>query len=546
MARQAAGLVRDLGSASAAKQLEAATELGELAAAPGGAQRIQRAGGVPALVRALQGECEELQVAAASALTTMMAHGRGTTKEVIVAGAGRAVAQRLPSSRSPAAALALMCLLGVLLASDWDQPVIDELAASPSCLERLAQLAADPSQDASTHFMAVGLLAGQVLATVPSAVAAAAAPHAAGLVQRLSTRAERLSDPWMQQEGAARLVELLAAESAELAASMVAAGALPPLVELAASASPQSVQKAALAALIQLLFTQPSVTGQLAAVDGFAEQLVQLLASTLPPASCKQAWDEEKAYISRVGTMLLGEISKVDASLACRAIAAGALQQLTLVLRWGANRLERQARKGQREEATDTSCMASCGGLFFLMYCGSGPGAVTPAVQAELVQLVQLVLQHCWSYNALCFASQLLVLLRDPDSGPQPNVKPASAEVLRQLQPGGQPGRAAAIAVLLSELTGEAQQAGGGSGAATAPAGPSSSGAAAQERGQIEGAVAAECAACNALPPAGRKFQVCAGCRAVRYCSPACQKAAWRSGHKAACRASGREQGGKA
>jgi hypothetical protein len=188
----------------------------------------------------------------------MMAHGRGTTKEVIVAGAGRAVAQRLPSSRSPAAALALMCLLGVLLASDWDQPVIDELAASPSCLERLAQLAADPSQDASTHFMAVGLLAGQVLATVPSAVAAAAAPHAAALVQCLSPRAaaDNLT-AWVGQLCAVSLVALLADESAQLAGRMVAAGAVAQLVGLMSTAPPM-LHGVAMIAIQKLMIRQPS------------------------------------------------------------------------------------------------------------------------------------------------------------------------------------------------------------------------------------------------------------------------------------------------
>jgi hypothetical protein len=51
----AAGLVRGLGSASPAEQLKAAQGLHRLAAAPGGAQQIQRAGGVLALVRLLQG-----------------------------------------------------------------------------------------------------------------------------------------------------------------------------------------------------------------------------------------------------------------------------------------------------------------------------------------------------------------------------------------------------------------------------------------------------------------------------------------------------------
>ena len=51
------------------------------------------------------------------------------------------------------------------------------------------------------------------------------------------------------------------------------------------------------------------------------------------------------------------------------------------------------------------------------------------------------------------------------------------------------------------------------------------------------------CAYCEGVascvqPP----FQVCAGCRCVRYCSRDCQKAHWRSGHRADCRASRKSQ----
>uniref|UniRef100_A0A7S4UYH5 MYND-type domain-containing protein n=1 Tax=Alexandrium monilatum TaxID=311494 RepID=A0A7S4UYH5_9DINO len=44
----------------------------------------------------------------------------------------------------------------------------------------------------------------------------------------------------------------------------------------------------------------------------------------------------------------------------------------------------------------------------------------------------------------------------------------------------------------------------------------------------------AACAHCGA---AGGGLQLCAGCMAVRYCGPACQRAAWKAGHKEACRA---------
>ncbi len=170
-----------------------------------------------------------------------------------------------------------------------------------------------------------------------------------------------------------------------------------------------------------------------------------------------------------------------------------------------------------------------------------------PVAQAELPPLVQQVLHHSRNQAALLAASRLLVLLRDPSIQSTPALNHGVARVLRQLHPGGYPGRAAAIAALLSELTGEAQQQeAGGSSAATAPAGLSGSGGAAQQAGAQAGAAPpVECAACHALPPAGRKFQVCAGCRAVRYCSPACQQAGWRSGHKAACRAAqGGDKGG--
>jgi hypothetical protein len=332
-------------------------------------------------------------------------------------------------------------------------------------------------------------------------------------------------------------VKLLAHESAELAATMVAAGALPQLARLMSAAAPQ-LQGEAVAALQELVAGQPSAAAQLAALDGVVEVLVQLLASHQPPASCQQAWDTDEACTSGEATALLMALSKADAALARRAVAAGVLQQLSRVVRWTSQRLEWLARQGLwDEDVAEAACGIACGGLFSLLW-HSGPSAATPAVQAELPQLLQLVLQRSRSQDILRYGSRLLALLQDRSSHSIPALNQGAAEVLRQqLQPGGQPDRAAAIAALLAELTGEAQQQqAGGSGAATAPAGPGSGGAAAQADRQTT-AVPAECAACNAVPPAGRKFQVCAGCRAVRYCSPACQKAAWRSGHKAACRA---------
>ena len=45
-----------------------------------------------------------------------------------------------------------------------------------------------------------------------------------------------------------------------------------------------------------------------------------------------------------------------------------------------------------------------------------------------------------------------------------------------------------------------------------------------------------ECARCGASSAQSR-LKLCSGCRAVRYCSAACQQAHWRAAHRAECKA---------
>ena len=46
------------------------------------------------------------------------------------------------------------------------------------------------------------------------------------------------------------------------------------------------------------------------------------------------------------------------------------------------------------------------------------------------------------------------------------------------------------------------------------------------------------CAHCGKVPgPADPGLQLCGRCRGARYCSPECQRAAWKGGHKQACQA---------
>jgi len=44
------------------------------------------------------------------------------------------------------------------------------------------------------------------------------------------------------------------------------------------------------------------------------------------------------------------------------------------------------------------------------------------------------------------------------------------------------------------------------------------------------------CQDLSGVTEAGLRLQQCSGCNTARYCSEACQKAAWRAGHKGACR----------
>ena len=59
---------------------------------------------------------------------------------------------------------------------------------------------------------------------------------------------------------------------------------------------------------------------------------------------------------------------------------------------------------------------------------------------------------------------------------------------------------------------------------------------------QMEGALLLMCQHCDKPAPELR----CSRCRAAYYCSSACQRAAWKAGHKAACAAAVKvqEEGG--
>jgi hypothetical protein len=345
-------------------------------------------------------------------------------------------------------------------------------------------------------------------------------------------------------------VQLLA-RTPELAASMVAWGVLPALVQLLRLSAVPVLQLSALGILYALVSGHQERIAQLAAAsEDCAELLLQAIIACQPPASGRAdcmpcVW----------ATALLAQVCSVDEAAARRATAAGAVPQLARALSWGAQRLERLGRQrgqaGPWDEQVEQTCAAACFALRPLLADDGSSGAEAAARAAQqqgVPQLAQQALEHSRNARTLRTASQLLALLRDPGRRGRA-VQGGAAEVLRRLQPCSQPDRAAALAAALAQLAAgqeqEAEAVGGGS--APAPVEPGSGAAAGagggrEQQAAVPAAVAQQCAACGAQPPAGRKFQLCAGCRAVRYCSPACQRAAWLSGHRAACKAR-REQG---
>lgn len=54
-------------------------------------------------------------------------------------------------------------------------------------------------------------------------------------------------------------------------------------------------------------------------------------------------------------------------------------------------------------------------------------------------------------------------------------------------------------------------------------------------RCKFEGDGPEVCANCETQAPEGKQFPACGKCRKVWYCSPKCQKIAWKAGHKKIC-----------
>ena len=100
----------------------------------------------------------------------------------------------------------------------------------------------------------------------------------------------------------------------------------------------------------------------------------------------------------------------------------------------------------------------------------------------------------------------------------------------------GAPGSTGEVTCTLTAALDSGSLSGGGAGpAGSSAAGASSSGATATAPAGAAQALA--CAHCGKAPggPEGVKLKRCSGCRRVRFCSPACLKAAWKAGHKAEC-----------
>jgi hypothetical protein len=57
----------------------------------------------------------------------------------------------------------------------------------------------------------------------------------------------------------------------------------------------------------------------------------------------------------------------------------------------------------------------------------------------------------------------------------------------------------------------------------------------AADQGMLEFALLDECASCRRREEPERRFAVCSGCKAVKFCSEACLKREWKLAHKSFC-----------
>lgn len=108
------------------------------------------------------------------------------------------------------------------------------------------------------------------------------------------------------------------------------------------------------------------------------------------------------------------------------------------------------------------------------------------------------------------------------------------------LPPGADPSRSADP---LQAFFGLSRTGAAPSGAEAPAGGEAAKGAEAAARPGAESSIRAPCCdRCGALPKPGAPLKFCSVCRVARYCNTACQKSAWKTGHKEQCEAAVAEQ----
>jgi hypothetical protein len=492
-------------SSAAAACLQA---LVELACPRGGSQQqkaaalqaVASAGGLTLMVRLMRAADTTVVVSAASNAAWLTSNSPTSSRPLAEAGAIEALAALLPGSLAsalPAEAALVLCSIAI---------------HSP---EHFLQVGQAVCSAAGWDTLLAGMLSGResfpaVLGFDSPAEQACALQEAALLLLCAVARCPQQADALVAQtacEALPALVQMLPSCSSAAA----------PLLRTALSTLPQyqaaAMEAGSVPALLQLL--RLSKWGHHVG----AVEVLQLLAAL-------RSWPDALMEADGVAalTTVLQQHLQLHHEVAEAARAAGAAALLLLP-----------------EAASHNYVVDS---ILSVLYATALHEAHTAAVQAALQplapQLAQLLAQRQARQQAAGESTELhstalalvLALLQPP------------AAVLQAAGPGVAPLVAAAVPVLQQHRL-EAAADEGTAPAATPPTPAAAAAAAAAGGGEVPGAeshdkaaiaaVNATCAGCGARSgQAGARLQACGRCRAVSYCSKACQRVNWPQ-HKGGC-----------
>jgi hypothetical protein len=270
-----------------------------------------------------------------------------------------------------------------------------------------------------------------------------------------------------------------------------------------------------------------SISFQLAALMAASPRAMATVARQLSEIAAQQKFERMKHIACLIYNVLRAASSSPDDPTALRHITSGAPSLMPAVAGALEQALECTVcpalnRCSKRSAETDMTQALR------LLICKAedcrGAAAAVRAAQPRLAAALALSHTHACAQQAsstagvaesaapedvfVCATHNLLQLLQEPPQPRAPNQSQESTPSL-SMGPFGTPGHATSESAAIAA-----------SAASATPAQPPHC-----------------CGACGKTAADGARLRLCGGCRAARFCSDACYKAAWRAGHRRECKA---------